>query len=268
MSDKADLRELWDPITELITSALGGNTHFGYWSSSAGDDDIGAATDRLTDLVGSRLVGMAGKQLLDVGSGSGRPAARIAAATGAHVTGVTGSLAQHTAAQAVAAQSANVSFHHVPVDQMCFSDNAFDGAFVMDTLLYEADRASAVVEVARVLRPGGRLVIAEICVRESSGGRDDVARAELERAFGLAPIPDAEGYRALLGAAGMDVTDVVDISRSVRPTYAFIAAALRGAWGCPVEIAPRLAAVAESVEAFGADPRTGYLLLTAELANR
>ncbi|WP_100446998.1 class I SAM-dependent methyltransferase [Glycomyces xiaoerkulensis] len=264
MTRRSELGDLWDPITELVTRALGGNTHFGYWIEPAGSEPIGAATDRLTDLVAGRLAATRGARIVDIGCGSGRPARRISAAGGARVAGVTASLAQFTAARTPAAREGQVTFHHGPVDQLCFPDGTFDGAYAVDTLLYEADRAGTVAEIARVLRPGGRLVIADICMRGPLHDRVLATATALERTFGLSRVPDMQCFRGYLEDAGMSVIGSDDIGRGVRPTYDVLAAALRNVEGFPAEATDRLAAAADTVEAFGAQPETGYVLMTAE----
>ncbi|MEU5976089.1 class I SAM-dependent methyltransferase [Streptomyces sp. NPDC047315] len=69
-------------------AAVDGNIHVGYWDDPADGGSLDQATDRLTDLVAGRLAAVPGQHLLDVGCGTGRPALRIARATGARVSGV------------------------------------------------------------------------------------------------------------------------------------------------------------------------------------
>ncbi|MGV9315657.1 SAM-dependent methyltransferase [Streptomyces sp. NPDC003691] len=68
--------------------ALDGNMHVGYWDSAADDRLLCQAADRLTDLVGERLVAAPGWHVLDVGCRTERPVLRIARVAGARVPGI------------------------------------------------------------------------------------------------------------------------------------------------------------------------------------
>lgn len=106
----------------------------------------------------------AGQRVLDLGTGTGAVAERAAAIVGprGQVVGVDISpemLAQ--AGQRAAARGLeNVAFREGRAEALPADDGSFDVVLASLSLMYVIDRAAAAREIARVLRPGGRLVAA------------------------------------------------------------------------------------------------------------
>ena len=102
----------------------------------------------LLDAVGLRT----GVRLLDVATGPGYVAA-AAAARGAQVTGI-----DFSAPMVARARQLNpaVEFQEGDAEALSFSDGSFDAAVMNFGILHLARPESAMSEVARVLKPGGR----------------------------------------------------------------------------------------------------------------
>jgi ubiquinone/menaquinone biosynthesis C-methylase UbiE len=104
---------------------------------------------------------VSGRRVLDVGCGDGTLAIELAR-RGAIVTGIDLSSAMIEAAKASARQqAADVEFAVAPAERMPFSAEHFDIVAAVTILCFVKDAAPAFEEIARVLRPGGRLVIGE-----------------------------------------------------------------------------------------------------------
>jgi SAM-dependent methyltransferase len=103
-----------------------------------------------------------GHRVLDLGTGTGAVAQRAAPmlAPAGQVVGVdvsTDMLA--LAQQRIAAQGlTNVIFREGRAEELPADDGSFDAVLASLSLMYVIDRAAAAQEIARVLRPGGRLV--------------------------------------------------------------------------------------------------------------
>lgn len=103
-----------------------------------------------------------GQRLVDVGSGRGGPGLWVAATTGASYTAVD-ITAEGLAQVARRAEAVGLgdrvrtdvgSFEQLPLD-----DGGADAVMSIDALLFTPDKAAALRELARVIRPGGRLVV-------------------------------------------------------------------------------------------------------------
>ncbi len=95
-------------------------------------------------------------RVLDVGCGTGR-LARALAERGQRVWGVDPSDAMLEQARAVPARG--VAFRRAVAEALPFRDASFDGA-VLRQAVHLVDRPRAFAELARVLRPGGHVVVA------------------------------------------------------------------------------------------------------------
>jgi len=110
------------------------------------------------DLAGS----VDGLDVLDVGCGDGAYAVPLAL-RGAHVTGLDASLSSLRAA-ARRAQDSAAPVALVAGDALTlpFDSEAFDLAIVVTALCFVPSPQQALTEFARVLRPGGRLIVGEL----------------------------------------------------------------------------------------------------------
>lgn len=103
-----------------------------------------------------------GEHVLDVGTGTGIVAERAAAGVGptGHVVGVDISPDMLAFAQTKLTKGGftNVSLRESGAESIPSDDKTFDVVLGSLSFMYVVDRAAAALEIARVLRPGGRLV--------------------------------------------------------------------------------------------------------------
>ena len=126
-----------------------------------------------------------GERMLEIGPGVGHQAVAIAAALRPggelEVLDVQERMLDAVMARVRRAGLDNVFAQQADATSLHYSDEAFDAAFMSAVLGEIPDRAAALRELHRVLRPNGRLVIAEILIDPDyiSLGRlkDEVTRA-------------------------------------------------------------------------------------------
>jgi ubiquinone/menaquinone biosynthesis C-methylase UbiE len=124
---------------------------------------LGAVTERLERAAILDLAGpLAGRDVLDIGCGDGAYALRAARA-GARVTGVDRSAAVVEAARRRAADAGvPLELHVADARTLPLPAERFDVVLAVTVLCFVLDPALAVAEMARVLRPGGVLVLGEL----------------------------------------------------------------------------------------------------------
>jgi SAM-dependent methyltransferase len=120
--------------------------------------DLGAITEKLEhDLIIDMLPPLEGKRVLDVGCGDGAFTEKLAH-LGAVAVGVDASSTMIAAAQT----RKEGTFHVADAQALPFPDDAFDIVTAVTVLCVGGEPDKMVKEMARVLRPGGRLVIGEL----------------------------------------------------------------------------------------------------------
>jgi SAM-dependent methyltransferase len=131
-----------------------------------------------------------GDVLLDMACGRGGPGIWVAAHTGARLIGV--DLAESAVvaadARAHAAGLIAASFRVGAFDASGLPDASIDAAMSVDALLFAPDKAAALTEFGRVLRPGGRLVVTTWDYHTQPSGRP----------------PQVADHRPLLADAGFE----------------------------------------------------------------
>jgi SAM-dependent methyltransferase len=171
-----------------------------------------AAIRRLRDWEREHLALRSGQRLLDVGCGLGEAARALAAdlGPGGEVVCIDASEAMLAVARERAAAAACPMRFRVG-DAMALGepDASFDAARTERTLQWLADPQTAVDELARVLRPGGRLGLIDTdwSTLRIDVGDDEVARAVREGLQVERNRPSLVGRRlgALARAAGLEV---------------------------------------------------------------
>ncbi len=145
--------------------------------------------------------------VLDVGSGDGAAAATIAPYCRS-LTCIDANPRLIEAARARLARHENVRAQVADAHELPFADGSFDAVLVFHTLTYAERPARLLAESARVLRPGGRLVV--LCLDEHQ--QAEVTARYGERHPGFSP----RAVRGLLARAGLNVLSSRVASREIR----------------------------------------------------
>jgi cyclopropane fatty-acyl-phospholipid synthase-like methyltransferase len=213
---KQEVVDFYDNAIPMINRLVGVNVHLGYWTSEEDTSTVQEATDRLTDLMVERLGVGPGDRVLDLGCGLGVPAIRLARTTGAAVVGVATSPKLITEARAnaeAAGLAERVGFELADAADLPFPAASFDAVLAIESIVHMADQPQVFAEVARVLKPGGRIVLTDFFTTTGLDGErlrivEDYRRLSLN-----SELLKVEDYPPLLRAAGLHVTEYLDITR-------------------------------------------------------
>jgi SAM-dependent methyltransferase len=207
--------DYYGALGPLLRMAWGDNFHFGYWDGPADTRSPEEATDRFTDLLTERLRVSSGERVLDVGCGVGRPALRVASTTGAGVLGVTISRQQVEQASELAeaeGMADQVSFAYADGMDLPFEEGSFDAVLAFESIVH-MDRATALREMTRVLKPGGRLVLTDTFPSGEDAGRPG------DDAGDVASLGRIEDYPALVAGAGLVLDELTDVTEHTKFTF-------------------------------------------------
>jgi SAM-dependent methyltransferase len=148
--------------------------------------------------------------VLDVGSGDGAAAATIAPYC-ASLTCIDTNPKLIAAARERLAKHDNVRVQVADVHALPFGDASFDAVLMFHTLTYSEHPARALKECARVLRPGGRLVL--LCLDEHRQSEVTARYGELHAGFSPRTV------RALVSRAGLSVSAAHVATREMKKPH-------------------------------------------------
>ena len=150
--------------------------------------------------------------VLDVGCGGGRAIARILARTRREVAGVDHSPEAVETTRRVnraAVTSGRLRVLEGSVENLTFRDGFFDVVTAFETTYFWPDLQAGLIEIRRVLSPGGRLVITnEVADREAAGRWAE--RLDMN-------VPDGRSLAALAHEAGFLTVDI-----SIHPRHGWL----------------------------------------------
>jgi tocopherol O-methyltransferase len=206
----------YDELDPYYRSLWGQHVHHGLWET--GRESPQEAVIALSHLVAERAGITEGVRVCDVGCGYGGTARLFASDYGARVTGVTVSRRQYEGA--IAHGGANPDFILRDWMENDFPSESFDAVIAIESTEHLPDVAHGIREMARVLVPGGRLVICAWMAGPDPAPWE--VRHLLEpicREGCLVGMGNKEDYQRWIVDAGLRMESEEDLSQKVRRTW-------------------------------------------------
>jgi arsenite methyltransferase len=167
-----------------------------------------------------------GERVLDMGSGSGMDAflASLAVSPGGHAIGIDMTEEQLTKARGLAAGGGfrNTRFEQAYIEDLPVDTGSVDVVISNGVINLCADKRAVFAEIARVLRPGGRMAISDI-VTEKQLTEAIVCDVNLWASC-IGGARQQDDYRTGIEDAGLKVSEFQD-----NPQYGFLSGSAQGA---------------------------------------
>ncbi|WP_431875863.1 SAM-dependent methyltransferase [Amycolatopsis sacchari] len=214
--------EWYDQFSDFFDTALGRSFHSGIFPpehelpASATVAAVSLSQERMVDYLTGLLAPTAGGRHLDVGSGTGNSALQLAQRHGLDVTGANISrvqIAQATERAARAGLADRVRFRFADAMDLPFPAGTFDSAWAVESFEHVGDRAAALRGMSRVLRPGGRALVAMMTRRQEFTETEDQM---WQQGFRLCPLPSVAEFSATATGAGFTVEQVLEPQDELR----------------------------------------------------
>ncbi|HWD65739.1 MAG TPA: class I SAM-dependent methyltransferase [Solirubrobacteraceae bacterium] len=217
-ADEAAVARHYDALDQFYRELWGEHVHHGLWTT--GRESVEEATRALVDLVAHWAGVQPGAQVADAGCGYGGTARVLAGAYGCQVVGFTLSAAQ---AAWACERGGGVRYEVRSWLANGLADGSCDSVVAIESLSHMVDKPVAFSEAARVLRPGGRLVLVDWLSAEQPSR---VARRWLldpiAREGRLPSLHSLAGYEQFAGHAGLRVLHTEDLSPRARRTWSIV----------------------------------------------
>lgn len=279
----ADIRSYYNAVADDYRAwSPGMNMHFGYWSWQVNPLAREAMLERMNREVLHRLAlpGTGAVRLADLGCGAGATARSIVKnrkhSTVDAVTLVARQIIQGAGLNQAAALFNQVRFHLADYVDTSLRSGAYDGVYALESACHApgADKRALVREAARLLRPGGTLVIADALRRNNKplpGFMERIYRLWCHH-WAVNELAEKQALHAALASQGFTDIRFQDISLRLAPSALQIPLfatrfALRELWRARFRLSPlRRGHIVASYAAFLLGmwlPGFGYFMVTA-----
>jgi cyclopropane fatty-acyl-phospholipid synthase-like methyltransferase len=148
--------------------------HYGYWDSST--KNFHDALLNINNILARRVNVSKQDVVLDAGCGVGGSSIWLAKNIGCKVTGISLNGQQVKQASAFAKKEAMehlVSFRHNDYTNTDFPDESFDVIWAIESVCYVPDKSEFIREAFRLLKKGGRLIIADFFKKNELQQKDE-----------------------------------------------------------------------------------------------
>ena len=181
-----------------------------------------AAQRRMTEVCAEAVQPRPGERLLDAGCGVGGTDRWLAERYRAFVCGLNvqhDHLAIARQHQGIPANGGRVCFSRQDYTEMGIASESCDIVWGLESICHCQDKSAFIREASRVLRPGGRLMIADFFLAEDAlSDRDAFEVTEWTRGWAIPNLASTKGFFELLEAHGFANVRQRDITANVLPS--------------------------------------------------
>ncbi len=220
------IQQFYDASSSLWEQVWGEHMHHGYYGADGRQkkERRQAQIDLIEELLTWAEIPQTDR-ILDVGCGIGGSSLYLAEKLGAEATGITLSPVQAQRAQARATELGIRAAQFLVADalNMPFADNTFDLVWSLESGEHMPDKTKFLQECARVLKPGGKLLMVTWCHRPTDQqpltDREQTLLQDIYRVYCLPYVISLPEYEAI--ARSLPFTDLrtADWSTAVAPFW-------------------------------------------------
>lgn len=210
-----EYRIVWNWKTKNIPAL-----HFGFYDEKATTHD--QALIRANEVLAEWAGIPKGARIIDAGCGLGNSSAWLAQHYNAKVTGITIAPNQAEAATKRITEAGinNVDFKVANYLEMPFEDNSVDVVWAVESVCYATDKGAFYKEAFRVLKPAGKIVIADFirCKRPLSVEKEQLLK-DVFGGWAIDDIDTVEEYAVHSSSAGFEHFRYNDVSQNLMVSF-------------------------------------------------
>lgn len=193
--------------------------HYGYWDSSTKTFD-----DALLN-INKVLAGYANisknDSVLDAGCGIGGSAVWLAKNIGCRVTGISLNEKQVNNAREFSTKEKVdhlVAFEQNDYTSTGFADNSFDVVWAIESVCYLPDKSEFIREAFRILKPGGRLILADFFKSDNLNESEEKRIRKWANGWAIEDYATRENFEQQLSEAGFSKINFENANQAIWPS--------------------------------------------------
>jgi cyclopropane fatty-acyl-phospholipid synthase-like methyltransferase len=193
--------------------------HYGYWDSSV--KNFQEALLNINRVLADRAEINGGETVLDAGCGVGGSSLWLAKERNCQVVGISLNQRQVTKANRFALDaglSDKLRFERKDYMNTGYPQNSFDVVWGIESLCYADDKGLFLKEAHRILRPGGRLIIADFFKVDRLDAKDAARVKEWANGWAVNDFSTAEEFNAKLIENAFEKTENIDVTDAIMPS--------------------------------------------------
>lgn len=200
--------------------------HYGYWDSTT--TTFREALANINKILAEKVCISEGMKVLDAGCGIGGSSIWLAKNKRANVTGITLSAKQAARANAYVKEIGlkNVEFLVQDFTRTNFDEESFDVVWAIESVCHASNKEDFIKEAYRLLKPGGRLIIADFFLVKEINLKDQLAINAWGHGWAVPFFENKNIFFEMLLASNFSNVEILDRTQHIRKSakrlyYAF-----------------------------------------------
>ena len=193
--------------------------HYGYWDSTT--KNFHQALLNINKVLAQQIKIVAGDIVLDAGCGVGGSSVWLAKETGCKVIGISLSEKQVKQANSLSVKEKVdhlVTFYQKDFTDTGFPDQTFDVVWAIESVCYVPDKSDFTKEAFRILKKGGRLILADFFKKDGLNKNADNQVKRWANGWAIDDYASKDSFEHALTSEGFINIQFIDVTPSILPS--------------------------------------------------
>ena len=193
--------------------------HYGYWDNST--KNFHEALLNINKILATKAAIKKENKVLDAGCGIGGSSLWLAKNIGCNVTGISLSAKQVATANKLSAEEKLQTlaiFEQQDFTATNYASESFDVIWAIESVCHAADKSKFIAEAYRLLKKGGRLIMADFFKQQNLSGKDAALITQWANGWAIDDFATIEKFTEQLTQAGFTNTTIEDATDKIIPS--------------------------------------------------